>query len=142
MRPDRTRPDAPGRAKDAPRTAGRAQDPALPAVPAYRRSPQTLFRRPTPSKFSGTLFRNTKPQVRMFPAVVGARSLAVLKVRREPVLPELGCSFKLGHLPRARSSRKNPEFDTASASISVKVAARAYLYAPSVFAPAPCLVSR
>ena len=29
-----------------------------------------------------------------------------------------------------------------SASISVKVAARAYLYAPFVFAPVPCLVSR
>ena len=72
----------------------------------------SLFRRPTPSKFTGTLFRNTKPQVRMFPAVVGARSLAVLKVRREPVLPELGCPFKLGHLPRARSSRENPEFHT------------------------------
>ena len=27
---------------------------ALPAVPAYRRSPQTLSRRRTPSKFSGT----------------------------------------------------------------------------------------
>ena len=78
MRPDRTRPDAPGRAKDAPRTAGRAQDPALPAVPAYRRSPQALFRRRTPSKFSGTRPRNTKPQLRMFPAVVGAPLLAIL----------------------------------------------------------------
>ena len=50
---------------------------ALPAVPAYRRSPQTLVRRRTPSKFSGTRFRNTKPQLRMFPAVVGAPLLAI-----------------------------------------------------------------
>ena len=50
----------------------------VPAVPAYRCSPQTLFRRRTPSKFGGTWFRNMKPQLRMFPAVVGAPLLAIL----------------------------------------------------------------
>jgi hypothetical protein len=39
---------------------------------------ETLFRRRTPSKFSGARFRNTKPQLRMFPAVVGAPLLAIL----------------------------------------------------------------
>ena len=57
---------------------------ALPAVPAYRRSPQTLFKRLTPSNSAvhktqhKTSIRNTKPQLRMFPAVVGAPLLAIL----------------------------------------------------------------
>ena len=61
-------------------------------------------------------------------AVVGAHSLAVLQVRREPVLPEPGCSFKLGHLPRARNSRENPEFDTAQRRGSGQAQARLRLY--------------
>ena len=53
---------------------------ALPAVPAYRRSPQTLVKRLTPSNSAvhKTSIRNTKPQLRMFPAVVGAPLLAIL----------------------------------------------------------------
>ena len=40
---------------------GRVPERAGAPVPAYRRSPQTVSRRRTPSKLSGTLFRNTKP---------------------------------------------------------------------------------